>query len=122
QHVHRRRLPGAVRPEEAVDLALRHVEVDPRDRAYAVLELADETLGLDALRSHSSTLPAGPAAAVHAGFRGGCVPQRTVAHCRDAYAERVRHARRLPLLAMLVLAACGGGGSKTVATRTTPTA
>ena len=51
-------LPGAVRAEEAVDLAGRDVQVDPVDRAH-VLELADEALDLDAvLVGHISRLPA----------------------------------------------------------------
>src|SRR5262249_50493165 len=40
QHQHRGRLAGAVRSEEAVDLAGRDVEVDPVDGARALLELA----------------------------------------------------------------------------------
>ena len=47
QHVHGRRLAGAVGAEEAVDLARGHCEVDRVDRARALLELADELLGLD---------------------------------------------------------------------------
>ena len=58
QHVHGRRLAGAVRAEEAVDLAGRDGEVDPVDRAH-VLELADEPLDLDPvvrLRCHVAML------------------------------------------------------------------
>jgi hypothetical protein len=44
--VHGRRLAGAVRAEEAVDLARRDLEVDAVDRARALLELADEALDL----------------------------------------------------------------------------
>ena len=50
QHLHRRRLARAVRAEEAVDLAGRDLEVDAVDRARALLELADEPLGLDRVR------------------------------------------------------------------------
>ena len=53
-------LPGAVRPEEAVDLAGGDGEVDPVDRAWALPVLADETLDLDPVRRlHRSTLPTG---------------------------------------------------------------
>ena len=41
-------LPGAVGPEEAVDLARRHLQVDPVDGPRAVLEFADEAFDLDA--------------------------------------------------------------------------
>ena len=47
QHQHGRRLAGAVRAEEAVDLARRDGEVDAVDRARALLELPDEALRLD---------------------------------------------------------------------------
>ena len=47
QHVHGRRLAGAVGAEEAVNLARGNGEVDRVDRARALLELADELLGLD---------------------------------------------------------------------------
>ena len=58
QHVHRRRLAGAVRPEEAVDLTGLDAKVDPVDRADVALERADEPLGLDSVRlRHSATLP-----------------------------------------------------------------
>ena len=50
QHQDGGRLAGAVRPEEAVDLAGLDVEVDPVDRARPLLELPDETLDLDAVR------------------------------------------------------------------------
>ena len=56
QHQHRRRLAGAVRPEEAVDLARLDAEVDPVDRARALLELADEALDDDAVVA-ALTLP-----------------------------------------------------------------
>ena len=46
QHVHRRRLAGAVRAEKAVDLARLDPQVDPVDRPD-VLELPDEALDLD---------------------------------------------------------------------------
>ena len=39
QHQHRRRLAGAVGPEEAVDLARLDLEVDAVDRARPLLEL-----------------------------------------------------------------------------------
>ena len=47
EHVHSRRLAGAVGAEEAVDLARGDREVDGVDRARALFELADELLGLD---------------------------------------------------------------------------
>ena len=63
EHQHRRRLPGAVRPQEAVDLAGRDLQVDPVDGPRAVLEFADQTLNLDArggsLR-HVSSVRGGP--------------------------------------------------------------
>ena len=43
------RLAGAVRPEEAVDLAGLDAEVDPVHRAHAALELANEAVDLDAV-------------------------------------------------------------------------
>jgi len=46
QHVHRRRLAGAVRAEKAVDLTGLDVQIDPVDRPN-VLELAYEGLDLD---------------------------------------------------------------------------
>src|SRR4029450_10484676 len=49
EHVHRRRLARAVRAEEAVDLPWRDAEVDPVDGARALLEHANEALGLDAV-------------------------------------------------------------------------
>jgi hypothetical protein len=48
EHEDRGRLAGAVRPEEPVDLARRHLEVDPVDRPDAALELPDEALDDDA--------------------------------------------------------------------------
>src|SRR2546430_12645931 len=53
QHVHRGRLTGAVRAEEAVDLARRDVQVDAGDRDDSALELADESFRLDAV-GHAS--------------------------------------------------------------------
>jgi hypothetical protein len=47
QHQHRRRLAGAVGAEEAVDLALGDLEVDPVDGPGAVLELAGQRFDLD---------------------------------------------------------------------------
>ena len=44
---HGRRLPGAVGPQEAVDLAGGDAQVDAVDGARALLELADEALDLD---------------------------------------------------------------------------
>ena len=54
EHVHGRRLAGAVRSQEAVDLAFGDDEVDPVHGAD-VLEVADEPLRLDAVR-HLPTL------------------------------------------------------------------
>src|SRR5262249_48410762 len=64
QHVHGRRLAGAVRPEEAVDLAGLDTQVDPVDGAN-ILELTDQALDLDpvARRRHISKNLSG-------GFRG----------------------------------------------------
>ena len=60
EHVHSRRLPRAVRPEEAVDLAGRDVEVDPVDSAGALLVLPYEALDLNAmLVAHRWMLPNG---------------------------------------------------------------
>jgi len=53
QHVHGRGLAGAVRAEEAVDLARRHHEVDPVHRAWPLLELAHELVGLDRRLGHA---------------------------------------------------------------------
>src|SRR5262249_32543128 len=50
QHVHRRRLPGAVRPEESEDLTGLDAEGDSVDRVDPALEGADEAFGLDAVR------------------------------------------------------------------------
>ena len=49
QDVDGRRLAGPVRAEEAVDLAGRDGEVDPVDRARALLVLADEPSDLDSI-------------------------------------------------------------------------
>ena len=46
QHLDRGRLTGTVGPEEAVDLAVRHVEVDPGDR-FEVAEGPSEGPCLD---------------------------------------------------------------------------
>ena len=47
--MHRRRLAGAVRPEETVDLAGGDAEIDPVDRPDAALELSDEGFGQDSV-------------------------------------------------------------------------
>ena len=57
QHQHGGRLAGAVRAEEAVDLARADREVDAVDGARALLELADEPLDLDRLRPSSWAQP-----------------------------------------------------------------
>ena len=49
EHEHGGRLAGAVRAQEAIDLARLDAEVDPVHRADAALELADETVDLDAV-------------------------------------------------------------------------
>jgi hypothetical protein len=55
EHVHRRRFPGAVRPQEAVDLAWRDAQVDAVDGGDVALEGPNEALGLDpVLRAHAS--------------------------------------------------------------------
>ena len=57
QHVHGRRLPCAVRTEEAVDLRRIDIEVDPVNGADA-LERPDEPFDLDpVVRHHRPTLP-----------------------------------------------------------------
>jgi hypothetical protein len=57
QHVHGGRLAGAVRAEEAVDLAGRDRQVDPVDRADPALELANQPFRLDPV-VHALNLPA----------------------------------------------------------------
>ncbi len=53
-------LPGAVRPQEPVDLARRDGEVDPVHRPWALAVLADEALDLDPVRPlHRPTLATG---------------------------------------------------------------
>ena len=47
EHEHSRRLARAVWPEEAVDLARRHPQVDAVDGAHAALEVLDEAFDLD---------------------------------------------------------------------------
>ena len=47
EHQHSRRLARSVRPEEPVDLARLDLQLDPVDRARALLELAHEPLDLD---------------------------------------------------------------------------
>src|SRR6266542_6833048 len=49
EHVHRRRLAGAVRTEEAIDLSGIDAQVDAVDRARSLLELAHEVMRLDAV-------------------------------------------------------------------------
>jgi hypothetical protein len=49
QHVHRCRLAGAVRAEEAVDLAGSDVEVDPVDGPRPLLEDADKPARFDSM-------------------------------------------------------------------------
>ena len=53
QHPDRGRLTGAIRPEEAVDLAFRHLEIDAVDGLDAALELARELMRLD--RGHGES-------------------------------------------------------------------
>ena len=64
------RLSRAVRPEEAVDLARRDGDVDPVDRAWALLVLANEPQNLDPVCRlfHCPRLPAAPRS--YAGSRG----------------------------------------------------
>ncbi len=54
QHPHRGRLAGAVRAQEAVDLAVGDLEVHPVDGLDPALELACELVGLD--RGHARTV------------------------------------------------------------------
>jgi hypothetical protein len=69
QNVDGRRLAGAVRTEEAVDLTRGDGDVDSVDRARAFLVLADEAFDLDpVLLRHRPTLP--PAYSGQAGSRG----------------------------------------------------
>ena len=51
QHQHGGGLAGAVRSQEAVDLARVDVQVDTVDRARPLLELTDESVGLDRVRT-----------------------------------------------------------------------
>ena len=53
QHQHGGRLAGAVRAEEAVDLAVVDGELDPVDRPRPLLELPDEPLDLDCALGHA---------------------------------------------------------------------
>ena len=63
EHVHGGGLAGAVRAEEAVDLAGGDVEVDPVDRARAFLEDADEPARLDSVTvGHPLYASGGPVA------------------------------------------------------------
>src|SRR5439155_15747874 len=60
EHVHGRRLAGAVRTEEAVDLARLDAQIDAVDRARALPELTDEAVRFDAVVArgiHPRTLP-----------------------------------------------------------------
>ena len=59
EHVDGGGLARAVRPEEAVHLAGLHAQVDPVDRARALLELPDEALGLDRGVGHAPRLRGG---------------------------------------------------------------
>ena len=52
QHVNRRRLAGAVRPEEAVDLSRGDAEIDSVHGPGAVLEFPDELGCLDCVIAH----------------------------------------------------------------------
>src|SRR5829696_6767166 len=50
-------LAGAVRPEEAVDLAGLHAQVDSVNRARPLLELAYQLLRFDRGAGHTPSLP-----------------------------------------------------------------
>ena len=56
EHVDRRGFAGAVRAEEAEDLARIDMEVDAVDRARAFLELTDEAVSLDAVLARGQPL------------------------------------------------------------------
>jgi hypothetical protein len=56
QHVHRGRLPRAIRAEEAVDLPGIDMEVDAVDGARTVLEDADQLVGFDRVLAHEDPL------------------------------------------------------------------
>jgi DNA-binding MarR family transcriptional regulator len=58
EHVNGRRLAGAVRSEEAVDLAGPDLEVDAVDGADAALELADESMSFDSVGLRLASVPA----------------------------------------------------------------
>ena len=51
-------LPAPFGPEEAVDLARAHLEVDSVDRADAALELTDEAVDLDPVGARLDSVPA----------------------------------------------------------------
>ena len=87
QHQHGRRLAGAVRPEEAVDLARLDAQVDPVHRTRPFLELADETLDLDAVRS--APPPRHPTDASTFGSSGGHEPDDAERRQRDLGRERL---------------------------------
>ena len=88
QHVHGRRLPGAVRAEEAVDLAGRDREVDPVDGPRALLELQTSPWASIARSLIGPRLAARDNAAV---MVDGTVDFR-FAPVRDALAEVVENA------------------------------
>ncbi len=52
EHLHGRRLPRPIRPQEAVDLAVIDVKVDGVHRSWPLLELPDETLDFDRAVGH----------------------------------------------------------------------
>ena len=60
QHQYGRRLPGAVRPEEAVDLAGIDVEIDAVDRQRPLLELHCQALDFDGPLEWTLTHPRHP--------------------------------------------------------------
>ena len=70
EDAHHRRLAGAVGPEEAVDLAVADLEVEPVDGPDATFELADELLDFDGGAHYAGGGCVLGAAAV--GGRSGC--------------------------------------------------
>ena len=69
QHQHGRRLAGAVRAEEAVDLAVLDGELDPVDGPRPLLELPDEPVDLDCVLG-----PTRPVYELGLGSRRGGLP------------------------------------------------
>jgi sulfane dehydrogenase subunit SoxC len=76
EHKDRRRLAGAVRTEEAVDLACPDMQIDAVNRSRPFLELSDEMLGLDRVRMVHSVRLASRRQDPRAPERGPCSVRR----------------------------------------------